>query len=146
MLRDGAAAQYGSDAIAGVVNLRLREASEGGGVTVTGGVYNTDVRYNLTGAPPRRPASPCPSSRHLDDGVTMTMSGWKGIDLGDGFVTITAEYKDQQHTTRAGPDPRQQYALVGGGARSARAHLQPLRQLVWRSQDAAGHGVSEFRL
>ena len=31
VLRDGAAAQYGSDAIAGVLNLRLRQASSGGG-------------------------------------------------------------------------------------------------------------------
>ena len=30
VLRDGASAQYGSDAIAGVINLRLREAREGG--------------------------------------------------------------------------------------------------------------------
>jgi iron complex outermembrane receptor protein len=114
VLRDGAAAQYGSDAIAGVVNLRLREAREGGGVSFTGGVYNTDVPYNLAGAPQPTGAT-LPNSRHLDDGATMTLSGWKGFDLGNGFVTITAEYKDQQHTTRAGPDPRQQYALIAPG-------------------------------
>src|SRR5437868_12130277 len=34
VLRDGAAAQYGSDAIAGVVNLRLKEAAVGGGISV----------------------------------------------------------------------------------------------------------------
>jgi len=113
VLRDGASAQYGSDAIAGVLNLRLKEARSGGGLSVTGGFYDTDVNYNLTGAPQPTGAK-LPSSRHLDDGATVTVSGWKGIDLGDGFVTITAEYKDQQHTTRAGPDPRQQYALVAG--------------------------------
>ena len=43
VLRDGASAQYGSDAIAGVINLRLREARSGGGATVTYGFYNTDV-------------------------------------------------------------------------------------------------------
>ena len=37
VLRDGASAQYGSDAIAGVINLGLREASEGGQVTGTFG-------------------------------------------------------------------------------------------------------------
>jgi iron complex outermembrane receptor protein len=113
VLRDGASAQYGSDAIAGVLNLRLREAKTGGGVSVTGGFYDTDVNYNLTGAP-RPTAATLPNSRHLDDGATVTVSGWKGFDLGNGFVTITAEYKDQQHTTRAGPDPRQLYPLVGG--------------------------------
>src|SRR6201996_5288525 len=114
VLRDGAAAQYGSDAIAGVVNLRLKEAKEGGGVTVNAGVYDTDVNYNLKGAPAAPPGAQIPTSRHLMDGATITVSGWKGIELGDGFVTITAEYKDQAHTTRAGPDPRQQYSLVNG--------------------------------
>jgi iron complex outermembrane receptor protein len=114
VLRDGAAAQYGSDAIAGVVNLRLREASSGGGVTVTAGAYDTDVHYNLGAAPQPITGLTLPTSRHLEDGATVVVSGWKGFDLGNGFVTITAEYKDQQHTTRAGPDPRQQYALVSG--------------------------------
>ncbi|HEY0266060.1 MAG TPA: TonB-dependent receptor plug domain-containing protein, partial [Rhizomicrobium sp.] len=117
VLRDGAAAQYGSDAISGVVNLRLREASEGGDITVTSGFYDTDVNYNLTGAPKPPTGVNLPNSRHLDDGATTTLSAWHGFDLnGNGFVTITAEYKDQQHTTRAGPDPRQQYPLVAGGA------------------------------
>jgi iron complex outermembrane recepter protein len=40
VLRDGASAQYGSDAIAGVVNLRLREARSGGGAQVNYGFYD----------------------------------------------------------------------------------------------------------
>jgi iron complex outermembrane receptor protein len=119
VLRDGAAAQYGSDAIAGVLNLRLKEAREGGGVSVTGGFYNTNVPYNLTGAPQPTGVA-LPNSRHLDDGATTVISGWKGFDLGNGFVTVTAEYKDQQHTTRAGPDPRQQYALIAPGVFDSR--------------------------
>ncbi len=115
VLRDGAAAQYGSDAIAGVVNLRLREASEGGDITVTSGFYDTDIRYNLGGAPTPPAGATVPTSRHLDDGAIPTVSAWHGFDLdGHGFVTITAEFKNQQHTTRAGPDPRQQYPLVNG--------------------------------
>ena len=43
VLRDGASAQYGSDAIAGVINLRLRQARSGGGFSVTHGFYETDV-------------------------------------------------------------------------------------------------------
>ena len=43
VLRDGASAQYGSDAIAGVINLRLREAREGGNASITYGEYNSDV-------------------------------------------------------------------------------------------------------
>src|SRR5262249_45085914 len=117
VLRDGAAAQYGSDAIAGVINLRLREASEGGDLTVTTGFYDTDVRNNLPAAPTPPAGATVPNSRHLDDGATTTVSAWHGFDLNShGFVTITAEFKDQQHTTRAGPDPRQQYPLVNGAA------------------------------
>ena len=44
VLRDGASAQYGSDAIAGVVNLRLRKARSGGGAQVTYGLYDTEVK------------------------------------------------------------------------------------------------------
>src|SRR5207302_4888291 len=44
VLRDGASAQYGSDAIAGVINLRLRQASSGGYASVTYGQYDTDVK------------------------------------------------------------------------------------------------------
>ena len=116
VLRDGAAAQYGSDAIAGVINLRLREAKDGGAFTVTAGAYDTDPSYNLGGAPTPPAGVTLPKSRHLDDGSTITISGWKGIDLGQGFVTLTAEYKNQEHTTRAGPDPRQQYAPLASGA------------------------------
>src|SRR5262245_23589508 len=43
VLRDGASAQYGSDAIAGVIHLRLREAREGGDTSLTYGKYDTDV-------------------------------------------------------------------------------------------------------
>ncbi|HZX28589.1 MAG TPA: TonB-dependent receptor [Telluria sp.] len=38
VLRDGASAQYGSDAIAGVVNIILKDGATGGGLTVRGGV------------------------------------------------------------------------------------------------------------
>ncbi|WP_288417197.1 TonB-dependent receptor plug domain-containing protein, partial [uncultured Novosphingobium sp.] len=41
VLRDGASAQYGSDAIAGVINLRLREARSGGGASASYGQYET---------------------------------------------------------------------------------------------------------
>ena len=43
VLRDGAAAQYGSDAIAGVINVQLKNASHGGRASVTFGRYFTTV-------------------------------------------------------------------------------------------------------
>ena len=51
VLRDGAAAQYGSDAIAGVINIRLKSANHGGRAAVTWGEYITTVNdvANVTG-------------------------------------------------------------------------------------------------
>ncbi|MFM8481358.1 MAG: TonB-dependent receptor plug domain-containing protein, partial [Gammaproteobacteria bacterium] len=116
VLRDGASAQYGSDAIAGVINLRMREDRDGGEVTLSYG--QRDSQYsNLTGAAPAGATWSAPSvlKRSVSDGETLTLSGWKGFALGDsGFLTISAEYKDQERTERGGYDMRRQYPLVSG--------------------------------
>jgi iron complex outermembrane receptor protein len=111
VLRDGASALYGSDAIAGVVNVRLREASEGGGVSTSYGWRETE--YTVPVITPTTPGVPNPGpnvTRSMSDGEIFTIAGWKGFSLGDdGFLTLTAEYKDQNHTVRTGYDHRQQY-------------------------------------
>ena len=115
VLRDGASAQYGSDAIAGVINLRLREASHGGAVSVTQGVYDTDVNTKPSATP--IPGLVLDPNVHRNDGATTTVAGWEGLPLfGSGFLTLSGELRANQHTTRAGPDPRQQYPFVGGVA------------------------------
>jgi iron complex outermembrane receptor protein len=94
VLRDGASAQYGSDAIAGVINLRLREAREGGDASITYGQYDTEVETER-------------GRRHADDGATLTASGWVGLPLGaDGFLTLSAEYRDRDPTSRGDFDNR----------------------------------------
>ena len=96
VLRDGASAQYGSDAIAGVVNLRLREADSGGGVTVSTGKYVTSFSGLQTGQDHKR-----------RDGATTTVSGWQGLKIGsDGFLTLSAEYLDRNFTNRSDTDTR----------------------------------------
>lgn len=116
VLRDGASAQYGSDAIAGVLNVRLREASEGGNFTTSYGWRET--RYSTpTTTPPAGATWSAPSTieRSRTDGETLTLSGWRGFDLGNNaFLTVSAEYKDAEKTERGGWDFRQQYALVNG--------------------------------
>jgi iron complex outermembrane receptor protein len=100
VLRDGASAQYGSDAIAGVVNLRLREARSGGGGSVTYGQYETDI-------------DAARSSRNASDGKTVTVSAWQGIGLGsEGFLTITGEYLHRDATSRGDVDPRATPSVV----------------------------------
>lgn len=95
VLRDGASAQYGSDAIAGVINLRLREASSGGGLSVTYGsnVTSFDGFYG--------------GGHDITDGATTTVSGWQGLSLGEGgFLTLSAEYRSREHTNRSDIDVR----------------------------------------
>ncbi len=94
VLRDGASAQYGSDAIAGVINLRLRDAREGGDAGFTYGEYDTDVETER-------------GQRHASDGATMTASGWVGLPLGEeGFLTLSGEYRDREPTSRGDFDSR----------------------------------------
>ena len=94
VLRDGASAQYGSDAIAGVINLRLKEAREGGGASVTYGQYFTTVETAR-------------GERDETDGRTVTASAWQGFGLGsDGFLTLSAEYLNREPTNRSDYDPR----------------------------------------
>jgi len=114
VLRDGAAAQYGSDAISGVVNVRLRTDRTGGEGTITYGAHVTEYDL-LNAAPPAGATWTGPNSRKRTDGQTTTVSAWKGLPLGEtGFITIAAEYKDQNHTERSGYDMRQLYAKVNG--------------------------------
>jgi iron complex outermembrane receptor protein len=116
VLRDGASAQYGSDAIAGVINVRLKQDSDGGDIMVAYGTRDFDYEVPVA-APPAGATWPSPSStgRSGTDGETLTVSGWKGLGFGEaGYVTVAAEYKDQERTERSGYDFRQQYPLVGG--------------------------------
>ena len=78
VLRDGAAAQYGSDAIAGVVNFVLKDSAEGG---------MFEARYG---------------SHYEGDGDMMQLSGNIGLPLGnDGFANFTGEYRTANPTSRS---------------------------------------------
>ncbi len=100
VLRDGASAQYGSDAIAGVINLRLREERSGGGINVTYGQYVSEV-------------DTARDSRSARDGETATVSGWAGFGLGaEGFLTLSAEYLSRNPTSRGDLDTRATPARV----------------------------------
>jgi iron complex outermembrane recepter protein len=114
VLRDGASALYGSDAIAGVINVRLREASSGGGVNLSYGQRMTTVD-TLVGAVPTGATWSVANlaSRDLTDGETRNLNGWIGLPLGEsGFLTISAEYLDQAKTVRTAPDWRSQYTAA----------------------------------
>lgn len=87
ILRDGAAAQYGSDAIAGVVNIVLNDGAEGGAVNARYGSYSDG------------------------GGVTKAINGWKGLSLGEaGFVNLSFDYLNSAQVDRSEADWRPLFA------------------------------------
>jgi iron complex outermembrane receptor protein len=125
VLRDGAAAQYGSDAIAGVINVQLKTADHGGRASVTYGEYVTTLddvanvtglQVNAAGQPILDPADSryflanTDGNRKARDGETLTIGLNVGVPLGpNGYVNFTAEHRDRNRTNRAGFDLRPNY-------------------------------------
>ncbi|OCW20324.1 TonB-dependent siderophore receptor [Pseudomonas sp. S3E12] len=83
ILRDGAAAQYGSDAIAGVINIVLKENDDGGNLGYRFGGYDKG------------------------DGLQRKLNGWKGFTLpNDGFLTLSFDAGSQDPANDTNPDNR----------------------------------------
>lgn len=83
MLRDGASARYGSDAIAGVINMILKQDAEGGSVSGKFGQYKDG------------------------DGIQRQLSANSGFKIGDnGWLNLTLEGGNNDYTNRAGEDLR----------------------------------------
>lgn len=106
VLRDGAAAQYGSDAIAGVLNIVLKKTaapavSLHAGQNVT--TYNRDATLDVAHQGQLE-------SRRARDGKVLTAAANHGWSFGEnGFVQLGVEVRDRQGTNRTLPDVRQQY-------------------------------------
>ncbi len=81
VLRDGASAQYGSDAIAGVINIVLKKQTK-----------ETQLFFEA-------------GQTREGDGEVLHGGLNTGFELGDdGYINLTAEYRDRGETNRAGPD------------------------------------------
>src|SRR5688572_16998641 len=85
VLRDGASTQYGSDAIAGVVNLVLREGVFAPFVNASIGEYR-------------------PGKNYVSDGTTTDVNGGVGFPLGRGSIALFAQMLNRDATNRACPD------------------------------------------
>ncbi|HEX9166126.1 MAG TPA: TonB-dependent receptor [Gemmatimonadales bacterium] len=94
VLRDGAAAQYGSDAIAGVVNVVLKDGEFSPFLT---------GQYGLTA-----------TGGYPTDGELFSLNGGMGFKVGRGTLALFGEYRDRQPTNRAGADNTDQ--VVPGDA------------------------------
>lgn len=112
ILRDGAAAQYGSDAIAGVVNIILKKKTGVLEAGVSYGMYNTsyDKNYALHKLNPNA----TDASKHVSDGETFQASLGYGFKIGRGVLHLTGEYIHRNPTNRTGTYTGQIYAPVGG--------------------------------
>jgi iron complex outermembrane receptor protein len=90
VLRDGASAQYGSDAIAGVVNIILRQESSGGEHDFRVGKYSKG------------------------DGFTRQIQGWQGLSLpNEGFATLSYEVNKTDSTNVARGQATTRYYFPG---------------------------------
>ena len=103
VLRDGAAAQYGSDAIAGVMNFQLKDARSGGSLEVRTGLFRDanpgDTATCGTGI--------MGDIQHSCNGIgghggTLTFAGNVGLPLGEnGFANLSMEYGEGAPTSRS---------------------------------------------
>ena len=100
VLQDGAAAQYGSDAIAGVINIILKSSASGGSAAVSGGGY------------------------YDGGGATAAYEGDLGLGASSpGFLNLSTEVRFHDYSNRGGPDQRVVQA-VQSGAHPDWANLQ----------------------
>ncbi|MES2857872.1 MAG: TonB-dependent receptor [Pseudomonadota bacterium] len=112
VLRDGASAQYGSDAIAGVVNIVLTGSASGGGISATYGKYSAG------------------------DGDKYQVLGDAGFKLGEsGKVHLAAQFGHQDQTDRARPFILPPPGLNPPASVPAVAARPPLGQVVQRYGD-----------
>ncbi|RZK34292.1 MAG: hypothetical protein EOO57_11420 [Hymenobacter sp.] len=86
ILRDGASAQYGSDAIAGVINIVLKTSTKEVIANVNYGAYTAKYRFD----------------DKTFDGGNLNVNANYGVAVGkNGFVNVTADYNQREHTQRA---------------------------------------------
>jgi iron complex outermembrane receptor protein len=91
VLQDGAAAQYGSDAIAGVLNIMLDSDASGGSMSLSHGGY------------------------YRGDGITTDAAANLGLPLGtSGYLNLSGTYRDHGFSNAGGPDQRVERAIASG--------------------------------
>jgi iron complex outermembrane receptor protein len=94
VLRDGAAAQYGSDAIGGVINMELNDASSGGAVSIYTGIGHSTPNLDVKGIIP---------PKTVTDGLTYNLAANFGLKLGKkGFINTTISYAHTDGYDRSG--------------------------------------------
>jgi iron complex outermembrane receptor protein len=116
ILRDGAAAQYGSDAIAGVINIVLNDNINELTGAVSFGAYNTDARGNFPSGTANTKDFRLDQNGNGNsfgknqafDGASTKITANYGIGLGSkgGYANFTGEFLNKEKTLRPGFDFR----------------------------------------
>lgn len=139
VLRDGAGAQYGSDAIAGVINIILDDAPDGGEFTASYGAHVTDFTFPVFSAPFTESGE---RTEDITDGETFIFSAEGALPLGaSGFIRFGGEYRDRQATDRGGAEGGAFFIFpttVGDGS----ANEALLNQRLYRPGDPESTDIS----
>ncbi len=96
ILKDGASAQYGSDAIAGVINVVLKDSTNFSNINFTTGLFNANKNIN-------------PNRKGLDGFTHKTAVNYGTSILKNGFINFTGEFLSQNHTFRRSTNTRKNY-------------------------------------
>jgi iron complex outermembrane receptor protein len=121
ILRDGAGAQYGSDAVAGVINVLFDEDPDRTDIEASFGAHVTHHE---------------PTDRDIRDGETFTLNASTGFALpGEGFLRIGGEFEDRNKTNRAGFD------LVPFFEDPANAYLAGRRSYTMGDPNSRAYGL-----
>ena len=100
VLRDGASAQYGSDAIAGAMNLQLKDSYEGGSVQIKPGIFQAG------------------------DGLSYSIAGNVGLGREDLWANLSLEYGNADETDRS-VQRDDAAALIAAGNKDVADPAQP---------------------
>ncbi|WP_025739823.1 TonB-dependent receptor [Aquimarina pacifica] len=115
VLRDGAAAQYGSDAIAGVINIVLKDNVNTLTGSISYGAYNTNAKGDFPAGTPNTDGNRLDTENDGNsiaddqnfDGGSVKITANYGVEIGEtGFANFTTEYLSKNKTLRPGYDFR----------------------------------------
>lgn len=131
ILRDGAAAQYGSDAIAGVINIVLKTSTKELTANVNYGAYTAKYRFD----------------DDKFDGGNFNANANYGVGIGEnGFVNVTLDYNKREHTQRSNVGPAEELSRREYGdpeATNTSAYLNARLPLSERAHLYAFGGVNK---
>ncbi len=114
VLRDGAAAQYGSDAIAGVINIVLKSGAQPVALSARGGLNRGSFPGNR--CTPNGLSCEIGSDIDYSDGELFDTGASYGRSLGQGSLAAAVEYRHHNRTNRASFDPRDQVRAGDAGS------------------------------